>query len=169
MLISNHVAPSLVLDHLENQLTCWVQKKRLFKDLVRINLHEGPALRMPHVIHVFLSTSLSNVNSLPSITAMEGVNDPNPSTQAVKSKKVSKTKFKTTSRVSQKAQVAKSTKSQHVGSEQVSKIGEGIVENQRTLKDTVGDGLKNHPNHATCSQKDVSINKESNTLMSSSS
>ena len=44
---------------------------------------------MPHVIQVFFS-SLSNLHSLPSFVAMEGVNDPNPPTQAAKTKKVSK-------------------------------------------------------------------------------
>ena len=35
MLLANHVASSMVTDHPENQLTCWVQNKRLFKDLVK--------------------------------------------------------------------------------------------------------------------------------------
>ena len=47
MLIANHGAPNLVVDKPENQLACWVQNKRLFKDLVRIDLHEGSQLRMP--------------------------------------------------------------------------------------------------------------------------
>ena len=132
-------------------------------------MHEGTQLRMPQVIQVFLSTSLSNLNALPSSAAMEGVNDLNPPTQAAKTKKVSKTKSKTTSGVSQKASVVKTTKSQPVGSEQVSTVGEGIGENQRTLKDKEGEGVKNQPNHATSSQKDVSINKESNTTLSTSS
>ena len=46
--------------------------------------------------------------------------------QAAKTKKVSKTKTKTASSVSQKAPVVKTTKSQPVGSEQVSKVGEGL-------------------------------------------
>ena len=124
---------------------------------------------MPQVIQVFLSTSLSYLNDFPSITAMEGVNDPNPPTQEVKSKTVSKTNSKTTSSVSQKAPVAKSTKSQPEGSDQVSKIGEGIKKYQRTLKNKVGEGVKNQLSHATSSQKDVSINKESNTFLSTSS
>ena len=41
MLTSNHVAPSMVLDNPQNQLSYWIQNKRLFKDLVMINLHEG--------------------------------------------------------------------------------------------------------------------------------
>ena len=77
ILLANNVAPTLVLDHPENQLACWVQNKRLFKDLVRINLHEGKQLTMPQVIQVFLSTTLSNLSVLPSSAAMEGVNDPN--------------------------------------------------------------------------------------------
>ena len=48
MLIDKHVAPTMVMDQPEKQLACWVQNKRLFKDLVRINLHEGTELRMPH-------------------------------------------------------------------------------------------------------------------------
>ena len=119
MLIANHVAPNLVVDQPENQLVCWVQNKRLFKDLVRINLHEGTQLRMPQVIQVFLSSSLISQNSLPSSAAMEGVNVPNPPTQAAKPKKISKSKSKTTSDVSQKTSVVKTTKSQPVGSDQV--------------------------------------------------
>ena len=51
---------------------------------------------------------------------------PNPPTQAAKIKKVSKSKSKTTSGVSQKAPVVKTTESQPVGSDQGSKFGEGI-------------------------------------------
>ena len=97
---------------------------------------------------------------MPSSAAIEGVNDPNPPTQATKTKKASKTKSKTTSGVSQKAHIAKSTKSEPERSAQVSNIGEGIGGNQRTLKDKEGEGVKNQPNHATSSQKDVSINKK---------
>ena len=79
------------------------------------------------------------------------MNDPNPPTQEVKEKKVSKTKSKTTSDVSQKAHVAKSTKSQPKGSDHVSKIGERMGGNQRTLKDKVREIVNNHPNHdASC-------------------
>ena len=92
-------------------------------------MHESTTLRMPHVIHVYLSTSLSNLSALPSIIVVEGVNDPNPHTQAVKTKKIAKTKSKTTLGVSQKTSVVKTTKSQQEGSEKVSKTGEGIGEN----------------------------------------
>ena len=84
-------------------------------DLVRINLHESTALRMPQVIQVFLSTFLSNLSAFPSIATMEGVNEPNPPTQAVKTKKITKIKSKTTSGFSQKASVIKTTKSQPGG------------------------------------------------------
>ena len=100
---------------------------------------------------------------------MEGVNDPNPPTQAVKAKKVIKTKSKTTSGVSQKSSVVRTTKSQPEGSEQVSKIGERIGENQTNLKNKEGEGMKNQPNHVASSQKGVSINKETNTTLSTSS
>ena len=70
MLLTNHVAPEMVINHHENKLTCWVQNKRLFKDLVRINLHEGTELRLPKVIQVFLSTNTSTLNALPSTIAM---------------------------------------------------------------------------------------------------
>ena len=169
MLIANHVAPNLVVDQPENQLACWVQNKRLFKDLVRINLHEGSQLRMPQVIQVFLSSSLITLNSLPSSAAMEGVNVPNLPTQAVKPKKISKSKSKTTSDVSQKTSVVKTTKSQPEGSEHVSSAGEGLGENQRTLKNKEGEGVKNLPSHAISFQKYVSINMEINTTLSTSS
>ena len=169
MLIANHVAPNLVVNLPENQLACWVQNKRLFKDLARINLHEGTQLRIPWVIQVFIYSSLTNLNALPSSAAMEGVNDPNPPTQAVKPKKISKSKSKTTSGVSQKTSVVKTTKSQPVGSQQVNLAGEGIGEHQRTLKDKEGEGVTNFPSHATSSQKDVSINMEINTILSTSS
>ena len=97
---------------------------------------------------------------------MEGVNDPNPPAQATKPKKVSKSKSKTTSGVSQKALVVKTTKSQHVGSDQVRKNGEGIGENQETQKNKEGESVINQPSHAAPSQKDASINMESNTLLS---
>ena len=84
---------------------------------------------MSKVIKVFLSSSLSNRIVLPLIAVMEGVNDLNPPTQAAKTKKVSKSKSKTTPGVSQKAPIVKTTKYQHVGSVQVSKAGEGIWEN----------------------------------------
>ena len=90
MLIANHVAPNLVLDHPENKLACWVQNKRLFKDLVRINLHEGTQRRMQQAIQVFLSTILSNLSASPSSASMEGVNDPNPPTKQSKSRKFQK-------------------------------------------------------------------------------
>ena len=125
MLLANHVAPEMVFNRLENKLTGWVQNKRLFKDLVRINLHEGTKLRLPHVIQVFLSTNLSTLTSLPSSVAMEGEKDPNPLAPATKIKKPSKFKSKTTSGVSQTAPVVKPTKSQPVGSEQcVRKVGD---------------------------------------------
>ena len=170
MFITNHVAPTLVMDHLENQLSCcWVQNKRLVKDLFRINLHEGTTLRMPQVIQVFLSTYFSTLNALPSIFVLVGVNDPNPPAQGAKIKKISKQKSKTTSGVSQKAPVAKTTKSHHVGSEHVDNSGEGIGENQQTLKNNSGESVINQPNHVVSSQKDVNINKETNTLLSTSS
>ena len=169
MLIANHVVPNLVVDQPENQLACWVQNKRLFKDLVRINLHEGTQLRMPQVIQVFLSSSLISQNSFPLYADMEGVNVPNPPTQAAKPKKIPKSKSKTTSDVSQKKSVVKTTKTQLVGNEQVSSVGERIEEHQRTLEDKEGDGVKNLPSHATSSQKDVSINMEINPILSTSS
>ena len=42
-------------------------------------------------------------------------------------------------------------------------------EHQRTPKDKEGEGVKNLPSHATSSQKDVSINMEINTILSTSS
>ena len=51
----------------------------------------------------------------------------------------------------------------------MSKVGEGIGENQIILKNKAGESVKNHPSHIASSQKDVSINKDLNTLLSSSS
>ena len=90
-------------------------------------------------------------------------------TQAVKPKKVSKSKSKTTSDVSQKTSVVKTTKSQPEGSDQVKSVGEEMREHQRTPKDKEGEGVKNLPNHATSSQKDVSINMKINTILSTPS
>ena len=151
----------MVLNHLENKLTGWVQNKRLFKDLIRINLHEVTELRLLQVIQVFLSSPLSNINVLPSFVAMEGEKDPNPPAQATKPKKSLKSKLKTTLGVSQKAHVVKTTKSQPVGSEQVSKNGEGLGENQRTQNNKEGKVLIDQPRHDAPSQKDACINKES--------
>ena len=100
---------------------------------------------------------------------MEGVNVLNPPTQAAKPKKVSKSKSKTTSDVSQKTSVVKITKSQPKGSYQVKSVGEGMGEHQRTPKDKEGEGVKNLPSNAISSQKDVSINMEINTILSTSS
>ena len=105
-------------------------------------MHEGIELRLPHVIQVFLSTSTPTLNALPSTVAIEGVNVPNPPTQATKTKKSSKSKSKTTSGVSQKTHVAKTTKSQLEGSVQVSEKGEGTGENQRTQKNKVGENVR---------------------------
>ena len=83
---------------------------------------------------------------------MEGVNDPTPLFQAVKTKKVPKTKSNTTSGVSQKAPVVKTTKSQPKGSDQVIKDGEGIGENQVTQKNKAGESVINQPSHVATSQ-----------------
>ena len=63
----------------------------------------------------------------------------------------------------------KTTKYQPEGSEQVSSAGKGLGEHQRTLKNKEGEGVKNLPSRATSSQKDVSINMEINTTLSTSS
>ena len=95
---------------------------------------------------------------------MEGDKDPNPPAQATKPKKSSKSKLKATSGVSQKAHVIKITKSQPMGSEQGSKSGEGIGENQETKKNKVGESESVQPIHDAPSQKDAYINMESNSL-----
>ena len=51
----------------------------------------------------------------------------------------------------------------------MSKSGERIGEIQRTLKNKAREGVINQPSHAASSQKDVSINMETNTLLSTSS
>ena len=167
--MTNHVAPAMVIDHLENQLTCWIQNKRLFKDLVKINLHEGTKLRYPQIIQVYLSTQLPPLNCLPSNVVIEGVNVPNPPTQATKSKKISKFGSKITSSVSQKTPTVKTTKSQPEGSAHVSNKGEGTGNNQMTQKNKVGEDESKQPCHVVSSQYDTIINKDSNTSLSTSS
>ena len=76
---------------------------------------------------------------MPSNATMEGVNAPNLPTQTAKPKKISKSKTKTTSVVSQKTSVVITTISQHEGSEHVSKIGEGTGKNLQTQKNKVGE------------------------------
>ena len=88
------------------------------------------------------------------------MNVPNLPTQATKIKKSSKSKSKTTSSVSQKTTVAKTTKSKHVGSVQVGEKSEGTGENQRTQKNNVGEGKTNHPRHVVSSQQGTIINMD---------
>ena len=119
----------------------------------------------PLLIQVFISSLSQSDDYLPSTTAMEGVNNLNPLTQAAKPKKITKSKTKTTSVVSQKTIVEKSTKSEHEGSEQVRKVGEGTREHQRILKNKGGEGKSAQPIHLASSQKDPMINKDSNTSL----
>ena len=169
MLIANHVTPTMIIDHPENQLTCWIQNKISFKDLVRINLYEGTELGYPQVIQVYLTTQLSSITSLHSNIDMEGVNVPNPPTQTTKPNKTVKSKSKTTLGVSQKTFVVITTKSQLEGSAHVSKKGEGTGGNKIIHKNKVGESESNHPNHIVSSQQDKVTNKDLNTSLSTSS
>ncbi|MCI35722.1 hypothetical protein A2U01_0056943, partial [Trifolium medium] len=105
------------------------------------------------------------------VPAAMGVgNVPQPSTQAAKSKKVSKAQSKKpTSIVSQKTIVVKPTKSQPEGSDQVAVSGEGRGENQRNPKNKAGEMCDIPASHPVSSQKDIGINKESNTSLVASS
>ena len=105
----------------------------------------------PPLVQVFISTlsSSQSQTALPS-AAMEGEVQ-HPPTQAAKP---SKTKSKsTTSSVSQKIGVAKTTRTKSVGSVKEKSKGEGTGVHQQLQKDKVGEAVENQPSHSVPSQK----------------
>ena len=134
MICFNHLVKEVVLYMKEDKLNCWTQSKRVFQDLVRINRISDILLTYPPMVQVYISTLPPSQppSSLPS-TAMKGANQ-NPSTQAAKP---SKTKSKlTTSSVSQKAGVVKST----------------AIENVKD-RGKVSENVQPQPTHSVPSQK----------------
>ena len=82
---------------------------------------------------------------------------------AAKSKKIFwKFKSKAPSVVSQNIDVTKSNTSQPEGSEQVTKVGDGTGEHQRTQKNKVYEGEFAQPIHLVSSQNDIMINNDIN-------
>ena len=126
--VYNHLVREVVLDRENDKLNCWTQSKRVFQNLLRINKNSGVELAYHPFVQVYISTLSSSIspNSLSSM-AMKGVIQ-HPPAQATKP---SKTKSKlTTSSVSQKAGVVKSTKTKNVGSVKVISKGEGTGANK---------------------------------------
>ena len=163
MMCINHLVKEVVLDRQEDKLNYWTQSKRVFQDLVRINRNSDIELAYPPVVQVYISTltTSQHSNSLPSV-AMEGAIQ-HPSTQAAK---LSKTKSKlTTSSISQKVGVAKSTKTKNVGSVKEKSKGEGTGAHQQLQMDKVSEVVENHPSHYVPSQKGTEVNKEVNTSL----
>ena len=120
-------------------------------DLVRINRHSGIGLSYPPFVQVFVSSLSSSQpqTSLPS-TAMEGEIQ-HPPTQAAKPSKI-KSK-QTTSSVSQKTGVVKTTKSKQVGSAKVTSEGEGTGVSQQLQKNKESEGVSNQPSHSCAFSK----------------
>ena len=113
MMCINHLVKEVVLDRQEDKLNCWTQSKRVFQDLVRINRNSDIELAYPPAVQVYISTLTTSQpsKSLPSAAMEDAIQ--HPPTQATK---LSKTKSKsTTSSVSQKAGVAKSTNTKNAG------------------------------------------------------
>ena len=125
MLLINHLVPNVQINQPNNKWNCWVQSKRVIKDIFRANLNNDVGLVYPPLIQVFLSAqrvrlppSSNPLFSSIATVAMGTGNDPQFPTQATKTKKVSKLPIrKPTSNVSQKTFVAKTTISQPEGSD----------------------------------------------------
>ena len=163
MIAINHLVGEVVLDRVEDKLNCWTQSNRVFQDLVRIDRNSSIELTYPPLVQVFISTisSSQSQSALPS-TTMEGAIQ-HPPTQVAKP---SKTKSKsTTSSVSQKTGVAKTTRTKIVGSVKEKSQGEGTKVHQQLQKDKVSEAVEHQPSHSVPSQKGTEINKEINTSL----
>ena len=146
MITINHLVTEVVLDREDDKLNCWTQSKRVFQDLVWINRNSCIELAYTPFFQVYISTlSCSNSpNSLPS-SAMEGAIKHPPIQAAKPSKNKSK---QTTSTVSQKAVVVKTTKTKNVGRVKVVSEGEGTGASQPLQKNNVSEGESVHPSHS---------------------
>ena len=130
---------------------------------MRINRNSRIELTYPQLVQVFISTlsSSQSQSDLPS-AAMEGEIQ-HPPTQATKlSKTISKS---TTSSVSQKTGVGKTTRTKIMGSVKEKSQGEGTGVHQQLQKDKVGEEVEHQPSHCVHSQKGTEINKEINTSL----
>ena len=72
MITIYHLVREVVLDREGDKLNLWIQSKRVFQDLVRINRNSDIELAYPSLVQTYISTlsSSQSPNSLPS-TAME--------------------------------------------------------------------------------------------------
>ena len=71
----NHLVREVVLDRRGDKLYCWTQRKRVFQDLVRINMNSSIELSYPPLVQVFISTlSYSQPQSALPSAGMEGCN-----------------------------------------------------------------------------------------------
>ena len=136
MMLANHVNDKLIIAIPNAKLHSWVQEKRVFKDLLRMNLHSSVDLKCFPImepgnegkIFGFPSTFTSQPPIFLPFATMDTGNDPqHPSQVAQPSKSKSN---KPSSGVSQKAPIVKSKKIKNVGSVKVADKGYGRVENQ---------------------------------------
>ena len=134
MIIANHLIKNLAIAQPDNKLECWVQSKRVCCDLLRILVNQQVPLKLPLLMQVQSSNPIRSSNRQTSsvVCAAMEVEHPEFPNQAVKPKKIAKPKTKkSTSGVSQKAPVVKSTTLQPEGN--VKEIsGEGRGDHQRS-------------------------------------
>ena len=169
MIIANHLVKNLATTQPDNTLDCWVQSKRVCSDLMRILANDQVPLSLPSLMQVpSVPTTSSSLQISYTFSAAMEVENPQLPTQAVKPKKVSKSKSKKpTSGVSQKIPVATTTSQPEGSVKEVS--GEGRGDHQRSPQNKEGEVSEVQPSHPTTSQKDVVINMEINTSLVTSS
>ena len=120
MIAINHLVREIVLDREGDKLYCWTRSKRVFQDLVRISRNSSIELTYPPLVQVFIITlSSSQSQSALPLAAMDGAIQ-HPPTQTAKPS-ITKSKS-TTSSVSQKAGVVKSTITKNLGSVKEDKV-----------------------------------------------
>ncbi|KAL1815699.1 hypothetical protein ACET3Z_018273 [Daucus carota] len=174
MMLANHLDEKLVITNKEAKLPSFVQEKRVFKDLLRMNLY--PSLEVVYLpimeagkekeVHGFPTTlSQPSPSFLSAIRAVEEAHQQ--STQVAQPSKSKSSKL--TSGASQKASVVKSKKHKPEGSVVGGSKGEGKGENQRSPKDKDGEVSANQPSHSAVSQKTVDVNMEISTSLVASS
>ena len=175
MMLANHLVNDLIVSNKNAKLDSWVQDKRVFSDLTRMNLNSTVELHYLPIMeagnegkfHGYNSTPSSQPQiSLPSATMAVG-NDPQQPDQVAKPSKI-KSK-KPTSGVSQKTLIVKIKKNTPEGSVPGEGKGEGRGENQRSPKNKEGEEIENQPSHSAVSQKTAEVNKELNSSIVTSS
>ncbi|KAL1811248.1 hypothetical protein ACET3Z_021313 [Daucus carota] len=174
MMLANHLNKKLVITNKEAKLPSFVQEKRVFKDLFRMNLY--PSLEVVYLptmeagkhkeVHGFPTTlSQPSPSLLSAIRAVEEAHQQ--STQVAKPSKNKSSK--PTSDASQKTSVVKSKKHKPEGSVIGGCEGEGKGEHKRSPKNKDGEMCVNQPSHSAVSQKTVDVNMELNSSLAASS